>query len=83
MENKKTKNLEKQRMTNKHVRITYVFFAFSYLLLFVIVAQCVSFFGGVTLRASILVQGALVTTTGVVLVVLVLVFVVPGAIFQS
>ena len=34
-----------------------------------------------TLRPSIIAQGALITRTGVVLVVLVLVFVVPGAVF--
>ena len=34
-----------------------------------------------TLRPSIIVQGGLITHTGVVLMVLVLVFVVPGAVF--
>ena len=34
-----------------------------------------------TLRRLIIVQGGLITSTGVVLVVLVLVFVVPGAVF--
>ena len=34
-----------------------------------------------TLRPSIIVQGVLITSTGVVLVVLVLVFVVPGVVF--
>ena len=34
-----------------------------------------------TLRRSIIVPGGLITSTGVVLVVLVLVFVVPGAVF--
>ena len=34
-----------------------------------------------TLRRSIIVQGGLITSTGVVLVVLVLVFVVPGVVF--
>ena len=35
---------------------------------------------GPTLRRSILVQGGLITSTGVVLVILVLVIVVPGAV---
>ena len=35
-----------------------------------------------TLRRSIIVQGGLITSTGVVLVVLVLVFVVPGVVFS-
>ena len=55
------------------IRKIYVFIVFSYVVIY---------FSYIfpTLRRSIIVQGGLITSTGVVLVVLVLVFVVPGAV---